>query len=99
MSALLKLQSRLRGMSAAMIERFNNFVRRLSFLPPLPVRLPVRCSFCHRPYEIAGPFAEGYNSVLICGKCVATCGELIAKERERLTAASASANPIDVQSG
>jgi len=77
-----------------MLERLTNSIRRLGFLP----RLPGRCSFCHRPYNVAGPFAEGYSSALICGECAANCGKLIAKEQERLAAASAS-NPIDVKSG
>ena len=53
------------GANVGTIERLINFIRRLSLLPPLPTR----CSFCRRPYNIAGPFAEGYESVLICGEC------------------------------
>ena len=69
-----------------MLERLANSIRRLGFLP----RLPGRCSFCRRPHNVAGPFAEGYNSVLICGECVAKCGELIAKERKRISSPATS---------
>ena len=64
-----------------MFDRLSNLVARLSGLR----QLPARCSFCRRPYKEAAPFAEGYNGVVICGQCVATCGDLIAKEREKLS--------------
>lgn len=69
------------GRKPGLIKRLNTFIRRLSFLPPLPAR----CSFCRRPHNIAGPFAEGYKSVLICAECSTRCQALIAKERERLS--------------
>jgi hypothetical protein len=78
-----------------MLERLTSTIRRLGFLPSLPGR----CSFCRRPYNEAGPFAEGYDSALICGECVAKCGELIAKGRERISSPGACGNPIDAQSG
>jgi ClpX C4-type zinc finger len=55
-----------------MIKTLRKLIRRLSMLRPLPAR----CSFCRRPYDIAGPFAEGYKGALICAECSVTCQEL-----------------------
>jgi hypothetical protein len=77
------------------MKTLTNIMRRFGLLP----RPLARCSFCRRPYNIAGPFAEGYDSVLICGECAATCGELIDKERERLSPTNASDNRTNAESG
>lgn len=59
---------------------FAQLIRKLAMLPPIQAQ----CSFCYRSYSVAGPFAEGPNNVLICGQCVADCGELIARESKSL---------------
>jgi hypothetical protein len=66
-----------------MIKSLRKLIRRLSMLRPLPAR----CSFCRRSYDVAGPFAEGYKSVLICADCSVTCQVLIAKKRKNLSQA------------
>ena len=41
------------------------------------------CSFCRKPYKVAGPLVEGPDNVYICSDCIELCQDIIDQEKAR----------------
>jgi hypothetical protein len=66
---------------------------RTSFLWLKPI---VRCSFCGRTHEDAGPFAEGRGGSLICAECADKCARIIIDSRTDAAKDEPKAGPSDL---